>query len=69
VIKNDNGDYHDHGENSIKIHSTMLHTMKSELWEHFSNTNSCLMVVELEALYASQVKILKYEYVDEFFFN
>jgi hypothetical protein len=40
--------------------------MKSELWERSSNTNSYLMVVELEALFASQVIIMKYEYLDMF---
>jgi hypothetical protein len=69
AIKNDNGDYHESGDNSIKVHSTVLHTMKSELWEHSSNTNSYLMVVELEALFASQVRIMKYMYLDKFFFN
>jgi hypothetical protein len=69
VIKNDNGNYRDRGDNSIKVHGTMLHTMKSELWELSSNTNSYFMVVELEALFASQVSIMKYVYLDKFFFN
>jgi hypothetical protein len=41
--------------------------MKSELWERSSNTKSYLMVVELEALLASQVGIMKYELMDKFF--
>jgi hypothetical protein len=60
VINNDNSDYRDRGDNSIEVHCTVLHTMKSESWERSSNTNSCLMVVELEALLASQVRIMKY---------
>jgi hypothetical protein len=32
--------------------------MKSKLWERSSNTNSYLMVVELETLLASQAKIM-----------
>jgi hypothetical protein len=44
----------------------MLHTTKSESWEHSSNTNSSLMVVELEALLASQAKIMKYGLMDNF---
>jgi hypothetical protein len=60
MTRNDNGDYHDRDENSIQVQSTMLCTMKSELWERSSNTNSCLIVVELEALFTSQVRIMKY---------
>jgi hypothetical protein len=47
AIKNDNSDYRDRSDNSIKVHCTVLHTMKSELRERSSNTNSYLMVVEL----------------------
>jgi hypothetical protein len=57
VIKNDNSDYRDRGDNSLKVYCTVLHTMKSESWERSSNTNSCLMVVELEALLASQAEL------------
>jgi hypothetical protein len=66
AIKIDNGDYHDHDDNSIHVQSTVLPTMKSELRELSSNTNSYLMVVELEALFASQVRIIKYEYLNKF---
>jgi hypothetical protein len=66
VIKNDNSDYRDRGDNSIQVQSTVLRTMKSELQEHSSNTNSYVMVVELEAFFASQVGIMKYEYLDKF---
>jgi hypothetical protein len=66
AIKNDNGDYRDRGENSIQVHNTMLHTMVSELREQFSNTNAYVIVVELKALFASQVRITKYEYMDKF---
>jgi hypothetical protein len=45
----------------------VLCTMKSKLRERFLNTNSYLMVVDLEALFASQVRIMKYEYLDKFF--
>jgi hypothetical protein len=69
VIRNDNSDYHDHGDNSIKIYCTVLHTTKSESWEHSSNTNSCLMVVELEALLALQARVMKYGLIDKFSFN
>jgi hypothetical protein len=41
----------------IRVQSIMLHTMEFELREHSSNTNSYLMVVELEALLGSQVRI------------
>jgi hypothetical protein len=67
VTRNDNSDYRDHGDNSIKIYCTVLHTAKSEWWERSSNTNSCLMVVELEALLASQDRIMKYGLMDKFF--
>jgi hypothetical protein len=40
--------------------------MKSELWEHSSNTNAYLMVTELVALFAPQVRIMKYEYLEKF---
>jgi hypothetical protein len=66
VIKNDNSDYCDHGDNSIKVYCTVLHTMKSESWQRSSNTNPCLMVVELEALLASQARIMKYGLMDKF---
>jgi hypothetical protein len=66
LIKNDNSDYRDRGDNSKKFHSTTLHTKKSEFWECSSNTNSYLMVVELQALFASQVRIMKYECLDKF---
>jgi hypothetical protein len=39
--------------------------MKSESWERSSNTNSCLMVVELEALLALQAKIMKCGLIDK----
>jgi hypothetical protein len=63
VIENDNSDYRDRCDNSIKVHST---NVKLELWKCSSNTNSCLMVVELEAFFTSQVRIMKYEYLDKF---
>jgi hypothetical protein len=66
VIRNDNSDYHDRGDNSIKVYCIILHTTKSESWECSSNTNSCLMVVELEALLASQARIMKYGLIDKF---
>jgi hypothetical protein len=63
VIRNDNS--HDRDDNSIKVYCTVLHTTKSESWERSSNTNSCLMVVELEALLASQARIMKYGLMDK----
>jgi hypothetical protein len=63
---NDNSDYRDRGDNSIKVYCTMLHTTKFESWERSSNTNSCLMVVEVEALLASQVRIMKYGLMEKF---
>jgi hypothetical protein len=66
MIKNDNGNYRDHCDHSIKVHSTVLPTMKSELRERSSNTCLYLMFVELEALIASQVRIMKYELMDKF---
>jgi hypothetical protein len=65
TIKNDNGDYRDHGGNSIQVQQ-VLHTTKSELRERSSNTNAYVMLVDLEALFASQVRIMKYEYLDKF---
>jgi hypothetical protein len=44
----------------------MLRTMKSKSWERSSNTNSYLMVVELETLLASQARIMKYRLMDKF---
>jgi hypothetical protein len=41
--------------------------MKFESWEHSLNTNSYLMVVELEVLLASQAIIMKYGLIDKFF--
>jgi hypothetical protein len=69
MIRNDNSDYRDRGDNSIKVYCTVLHTTKSESWERSSNTNSCLMVIELEALLASQARIMKYVCLDKFLFN
>jgi hypothetical protein len=66
VTRNDNSDYHDHGDNSIKNYCTVLHTTKYESWERSSNTNSCLMVVELEALLALQARIRKCGLIDMF---
>jgi hypothetical protein len=40
--------------------------MKYNSWERSSNTNSYLMVVELEALLASQAIIMKYGSMDKF---
>jgi hypothetical protein len=45
----------------------MLRTMKSKSWEHSSNTNSCLMVFELETLVASQARVMKFGLMDKFF--
>jgi hypothetical protein len=69
VIRNDNTDYRDYGDNSTKVYCTVLHTMKSESWERSSNTNSCLMIVELEALLASHARIMKYGLMDKVPFN
>jgi hypothetical protein len=66
MIKNDNGDYRDHCDISIEVQSTMLRTMGYELQECFSNTNAYVMAVELEALFASQVRIMKCDYMDKF---
>jgi hypothetical protein len=40
--------------------------MKYNSWERSSNTNSYLMVVELEALLALQAIIMKYGSMDKF---
>jgi hypothetical protein len=40
--------------------------MKSEFREHSSNTNAYVMLVDLEPLFASQVRIMKYELMDKF---
>jgi hypothetical protein len=69
VRENDNGDYHDHRDNSVQVQSTMLHTMESGLRERFSNTNAYVMVVELKAHFASQVRIMKCDHMDKFLFN
>jgi hypothetical protein len=50
----------------FKSNSTVLHIVKSELREHSSNTNAYVMLVDLEAIFASQVRIMKYEYLDKF---
>ena len=44
----------------------MLHSMESELRVRFSNTNAYEMVGELKALFASQVRVMKCEYLDKF---
>jgi hypothetical protein len=44
----------------------MLRTVESELREHFSNTNAYVMVAEFNALFASQIRIMNYEYLDKF---
>jgi hypothetical protein len=69
VIRNDNSDYRDRGDNFIKVYCTVLHTTKSKSWERALNTNSCFMVVELEALLASQARIMKYGLMDKVPFN
>jgi hypothetical protein len=40
-----------------KSNSTMLHTTKSELRERSSNTNAYVMLVDLEALFASKSEL------------
>jgi hypothetical protein len=40
--------------------------MKSEIWGRSSNTNAYVMLVELDALFASQVRVMKYELMDKF---
>ena len=64
--ENDNGDYRDRRDISIAVQNTMLHTMESELRVRFSNTNAYEMVDELKALFASQVRVMKCEYLDKF---
>ena len=66
VSENDNGDYHDRRSLSIKVQSTMLHSMESELRVHFLNTDAYEMVDGLKALFASRVRIMKYELRDKF---
>ena len=66
VSGNDNGDYHDRRSLSIAVQSTMLHSMESELRVRFSNTDAYEMVDGLKALFASQVRIMKYELLDKF---
>jgi hypothetical protein len=66
VIKNDNSDYRDRSDNSIRVYCTLLYTTKSESSERSSNTNSCLMIVELEALLASHARIMKCGSMDKF---
>ena len=44
----------------------MLHSMESELRVRFSNTDAYEMVDGLKALFASQVRIMKYELRDKF---
>jgi hypothetical protein len=69
TIKNDNIDYRYRGDSSIHVQSIVLRTMKYELWGHSSNPNAKVMLVDLEALFSSQVRIMKYVYLDKFFFN
>ena len=64
--ENDNGDYHDRRSLSIEVQNTMLHSMESELRVRFSNTDAYEMVDGLKALFASQVRIMKYELRDKF---
>jgi hypothetical protein len=40
--------------------------MKSESGEHSLNTNPCFMIVKLEALLASQARIMKYGSMEKF---
>ena len=64
--ENDNDDYRDRRDISIAVQNTMLHTMESELRVRFLNTDAYEMVGELKALFASQVRVMKYEYLDKF---
>ena len=64
--ENDNGDYRDHRDISITVQCAMLYSMESELRVRFSNTNAYEMVDELKALFAPQVRVMKYEYLDKF---
>ena len=66
MSENDNGDYRDCRSLSIKVQSTMLHSMESDLQVRFSNTDSYEMVDGLKALFVSQIKIMKYELRDKF---
>jgi hypothetical protein len=44
----------------------MLYSMDYELWVHFSNTNAYDMIDELDSLFILEVRIRKYEGLDEF---
>ena len=44
----------------------MLYSMDSELQLRFNNTNAYDMVDELKARFASQIRVMKYEYLDKF---
>jgi len=64
--EDDNDDYRTRRDLFIIVQCAMLCSMDSELRVRFSNTNAYDMVDELKALFISQVRVMKYEYLDEF---
>ena len=64
--EDDADDYRNRRDISIEIQCAILYSMESELRSRFSNSNAYEMVDELKALFASQVRVMKYEYLDKF---
>ena len=62
----DDDDYRNRRDISITVQCAMLYSMEYELRSCFSNTNAYEMVDELKALFAPQVRVMKYEYLDKF---
>jgi len=59
-------DYRTRQDYYIIVQCTMLYTMEPELRVHFSNTNAYDMVADLKAHFITQIRVLKYECLDEF---
>ena len=62
----DDDDYRTRRDLFIIVQRAMLYSMDPELWVRFSNTNAYDMVDALKALFISQVRVMKYECLDEF---
>jgi hypothetical protein len=62
----DDLDYRTRRDDSITVQCAMLFAMETELRERFDKTEAYQIVVELKALFAPQVRVMRYQYLDLF---
>ena len=66
VNVDDYDEYRDHHENCIAVQVMMLNSMVAGMRGRYQNTYPFEMVDELKTLFAPQVKLMKYECLNEF---